>query len=209
MNALQKLTELFGEFPGIGPRQAKRFAYFLLTRPSSYRASLIEEINKLKNEVRTCTLCFRFFSQQHTSQTICTICSGQNRTSALLMIVSRDVDLETIEKSQVFNGLYFVLGGTVPILEKDPTRKVRSNELLERIEKQASSPDGLSEVILAMNANPEGDNTAYYIRTLIEPLREKYSFKISVLGRGLSTGTELEYSDSDTLKNALENRHAT
>jgi recombination protein RecR len=98
-----------------------------------------------------------------------------------------------------------VLGGTVPILEKEPERKVRSRELLKTVEKRAKE-EGLKEVILAISFNSEGENTAQYIKDILSPLCEKYSLKITLLGRGLSTGTELEYSDSETIKNALKNR---
>ncbi|MEK9185117.1 MAG: toprim domain-containing protein, partial [Patescibacteria group bacterium] len=118
-------------------------------------------------------------------------------------IVSRDVDLEIIEKSHSFNGKYFVLGGTVPILDKNPETRIRSRELLKRIEVLDGT---LKEIILALNANSEGENTTDYLKSILSPVVTKHSIKISILGRGLSTGTELEYSDSDTIKNALKNR---
>lgn len=120
------------------------------------------------------------------------------------MIVSRDADFETIEKSHYYNGFYFILGGSVPILEKEPDKKIRSKELLDILKKRATS--GLKEVIIATNLNPEGENTADYITKIISPISKEFNIKTSTLGRGLSTGTELEYSDSDTIKNALKNR---
>ena len=118
------------------------------------------------------------------------------------MIVSRDVDFENIEKSHFYNGLYFVLGGVVPILEKAPENRIRQNELLKLVETKQPA-----EIILAMSLNPDGENTESYLRTILAPLAQAHNVKISTLGRGLSTGTELEYSDTETIKNALQNRH--
>ena len=90
-------------------------------------------------------------------------------------------------------------------IRKNPEIKVRSKELLDLVEKRAKQ-DGLKEIIMAMSLNPEGENTEEYIISLLSPLATHHNIKISTLGRGLSTGTELEYSDSETLKNALKNR---
>ena len=203
MDPLNKLIEYFSEFPGIGPRQAKRFAYFLLTKNPSYLESLSRNITELKQSIKTCGDCFRFFTKDTADSTLCSICRDPHRDLSLLMVVSRDVDLETIEKSRSFNGRYFILGGSVPILEKSPESRIRSKELLRYIERNGTA---LKEIILALNANPEGENTADYLRSLLSPLTERKLFTISLLGRGLSTGTELEYSDSDTITNALKNR---
>ncbi len=201
MNALSKLAELFSEFPGIGPRQAKRFVYFLLTKDPAYLRQLVKLLGDIKEHVHVCTSCFRFFNDER-GNTVCDICRDQSRDHTLLAIVSRDADLEHIEKSRAFKGLYFVLGGVVPILEKEPERKIRLNELMKTI----SSRPHLAEVVLAMSANVEGEHTGDFLTSILNPLAAEQHFKITTLGRGLSTGTELEYSDADTLKNALSNR---
>lgn len=205
MDKIKELTELFREFPGIGPRQAKRFVYFLLTRPNSYLNEFSDVVKELKKHIRVCSSCFRFFPQDAAASVLCTICGSTQRDRASLMIVSKDVDLETIEKSHSYNGLYFVLGGSVPILEKNPDTKIRSKELIASVEKRIKE-DGLKEIIMAMNLNPEGENTEEYVSHLLSPLATHHNIKISILGRGLSTGTELEYSDSETISYALKNR---
>lgn len=202
MNALSRLAELFQEFPGIGPRQAKRFVYFLLTRNPAYMNELSKLLNDIRAHVHTCTSCFRFFNDER-EQALCSICRDAGRDRSQIAVVSRDADLEHIEKSHAFRGTYFVLGGIVPILEKDPERSVRSAELRTHI---AARADTLAEVILAMSLNPEGEHTAEYVQKILAPLATEHGFKITTLGRGLSTGTELEYSDTETLKNALGNR---
>lgn len=204
MNTLQKLTSLFSDFPGIGPRQAKRFVYFLLTRNQSYLNEVSDLITKIKKEIQTCESCFRFFFKNHSGSGVCDICSAKNRDLSILTVVSRDVDLENFEKTGAYNGKYFVLGGSVPILEALPENKIRIKELINAIEMRVN--DGLKEIVLAVNANPEGENTGDYIKKMLAPLVSKHGLKISMLGRGLSTGTELEYSDAETLKNALQNR---
>lgn len=203
MDSTQKLIELFKEFPGIGPRQAKRFVYFLLTRPNGYASELAKLIGEVKSNVVCCDSCFRFFTKNGNSSLTCHICSNKNRDKKSLMIVSHDVDFENIEKTGSYGGYYFILGGTVPILEKNPEKRIRQKELLETISKKIN--EGLEEIIIALNYNPEGENTLFYLNSILKPLTEN-KIKVSTLGRGLSTGTELEYSDSDTIKNALKNR---
>lgn len=119
----------------------------------------------------------------------------------MLMIIERDADFENIEKSKIYEGKYFILGGKVPILEKNPENRIRVSQLKERIK-----DENIKEIILALSVNPDGENTERYVRELLTPLAEKDSIKITMLGRGLSTGIELEYPDSDTLKNAFKNR---
>ncbi|MEK7464124.1 MAG: toprim domain-containing protein [Patescibacteria group bacterium] len=199
MDPISKLTEYFREFPGIGPRQARRFVYFLLTRNAAHLEDMSRLILDIKKSIRICSSCFRFYQDGKT--TMCPICSNASRDASQLMIVSRDVDFEAIEKSKVYNGFYFILGGTIPILDKEPEKKVRLKELTDKIKKNQ-----YKEIILSLNANAEGEHTAEFIRSYLKDKFPSTDFSVSVLGRGLSTGTELEYSDTDTIKNALKNR---
>ena len=202
MDNTDKLIELFKEFPGIGPRQAKRFVYFLLNRNLSYANNLAKLVTEVRATVHSCDTCFRFFPNGNSST--CTICRDENRDKTSLMLVSHDVDFENIERTKFYNGYYFIIGGSIPILEKDPEKRIRQKELLNTIEKRIG--EGLSEIIIALNYNPEGENTLSYLKEILTRLNLVSKVKISTLGRGLSTGTELEYSDSDTIKNALRNR---
>lgn len=206
MSAIDSLTELFSKFPGIGPRQAKRFVYFLLTRDARFIDELVRELKELQKEITTCSSCQRFFVARHHDQTLCTICANQNRDTDVLMLVEKDIDLDNIERSGTFTGRYFVLGGSIPVLEKEPEKRIRSKELLNHIEKTITQHP-LKELVLALSNTPDGDNTARFLEELLTPFSMKYEFKISKLGRGLSTGTELEYSDSETIKYAFQNRY--
>ncbi len=200
MNSIDKLSEMFAKFPGIGPRQARRFVYFILSRNASYAQELVQAINNLKREIAQCSECMRFFPGA--GQSLCSICSDDTRDHAMLMIVPRDIDMEAVEKSGSYKGYYFVLGGVVPILEKEPEKRIRLVELDKRLKKNTE----LKEIILAMNANNDGENTADFLREKLSTAYQGEGLVISVLGRGLSTGTELEYADPETLKNAFLHR---
>lgn len=208
MDTLGKLEEIFRHFPGIGPRQAKRFAYFLLTKNDADLAEFSKLILELKKSVSMCSLCQRFFPVGNKVvdpiSPVCSICADPNRDTDTLMIVGRDIDMQAVERSRAYNGVYFILGGSVPIFDSNPDDKIRQKELLSRI--KGLGQHGLKEVILATSVNPEGEHTAEYILNILKPYVLEFGFKISTLGRGLSTGTELEYSDSETLKSALMNR---
>lgn len=204
MDAIEKLTEIFKEFPGIGERQAKRFVYFLMSRNESYNKNFSNLILDIKKEISQCKDCFRFFILNPNKENKCDICSNPNTDNSVLMIIEKDSDLESVRKSKVYNGKYFILGGLVPIVEKNTNSRIRFNELINKI--NADSKNGLKEIILAFSLNPQGDHTDFYIRNQIKEITDKFNIKISSLGRGLSTGTELEYSDNETLKNALKNR---
>ncbi len=204
MNAIERLTEKFRDFPGIGPRQSKRFVYFLLSRNRAYLEELSRLILEVKKEVHVCTSCFRFFAKNGGGN-LCTQCASKTRDHSLLLLVEKDVDLENIEKTHLYNGLYFVMGGTIPILEKEPETRVRLAELFDRV-KLDSEKNGLKEIIIAFSVNAEGENTTHLVEEKLRTLIEKHELKISHLGRGLSTGSELEYVDGETLKGALKNR---
>ena len=203
MDTFNKLTELFSRFPGIGPRQAKRFVYFLLSTQPGYREELVRLLLDLKNVIAICDDCRRFFTANG-KRNLCPICVDSNRDHNALMVVEKDVDLENIERAKVWQGTYFVLGGSVPILEKKPEERIRLHEFQKLID--ARSKKGLEEIVLALSLTTEGENTTHYLLELLSPLVKKNGFKVSTLGRGLSTGLELEYSDSETIRNALKNR---
>ena len=215
MDTIEKLTEVFKEFPGIGERQAKRFVYFLMSRNPAYAENMSLLIKDLKKEISQCKDCFRFFIHKDKNK-ICEICSNPNIDSSTLMIIEKDSDLESIRKSRTYHGKYFVLGGLVPIVEKNTKNMVRINELISKISTEGGSASGgksqthtksdLQEIILAFSLNPQGEHTDFYVRNQIKDITNTHNIKISSLGRGLSTGTELEYSDNETIKNALKNR---
>ncbi len=203
MNPIDKLAAQFKEFPGIGERQAKRFVYFLLHKHPSYVNDLGAAVLALKNSIRQCASCFLFF--QSDIDRLCDTCSNPATDKSSLMLIEKDADFESIKRSKTYKGMYFIIGGLVPIVTKDTPTFVRTKELSKAIEDRAKSGT-LKEVVLALSLSPQGEHTDLYLREILSPLLNKYGIKIVSLGRGLSTGTELEYSDSETIKNALRNR---
>lgn len=203
MNPIDKLTENFKEFPGIGERQAKRFVYFLLHKNPSYVNELGDGIIGLKDLIHQCPSCFLFFKGDRDE--LCDVCKDTRTDKTSLLIIEKDADYENIKKSKNYSGMYFILGGLAPIVTKETPSFIRIKELLNKIETQAKKDD-LKEIIIALSLNPQGEHTDMYLKEKMFSLQEKYKFKVVSLGRGLSTGTELEYSDSETIKNALRNR---
>jgi recombination protein RecR len=201
MNSIDKLAEIFSHFPGIGPKQARRFVYYLLHRHGNFSKDLITAVENLKRDIVQCAECMRYFAKDGSTNKYCSICSNADRDSEMLMIVPRDIDLDAVEKSGSFRGYYFVLGGSLPVLDKEPEKRIRIKELRQKVENKKGK---ITEIILGMNANTEGENTADYLKEEIKHIAPDIT--VSILGRGLSTGIELEYADPDTLKNALLHR---
>lgn len=223
MDSLEKLVEAFKKFPGIGPRQARRFAYHLLHEEKGRVAELAGLIGKLQGGIAICEKCFRFFSQKNPTETAihqCALCQDQNRDQQTLMIVTQDTDINAVEQRRMYNGLYFVIGKNIELASSDPFALPRLQELRSQI--IDGQRPGLKEIILAMNANTEGEHTAEVVRKSLREVAmtiastgggsggnggtSSGTFRITSLGRGLSTGTELEYSDAETLKSAIDNR---
>ena len=205
MNGLDKLVNYFENFPGIGARQARRFAFHILTLPASEAEELSGLIGNIQSNVIECASCRRFFGRNGGRADICELCADSSRDHNKLLVVERDTDIRSIERSGVYDGLYFVLGGTVPLLQSSENKKLRGGGLKRVIE--ARLPEGLAEVILGFSINPDGENTGRFVESIIKEIPDAESIKISHLGRGLSTGSELEYADPETLKNALQNRY--
>lgn len=207
MTPLDKLIAYFEKFPGTGLRQAKRFAFHVLTLRPDQVQELAELITSIQNSVVECASCHRFFSDSGVKQTECSICRNSNRDHSKLLIVSRDSDIEAIERSGVYDGVYFVLGGTVSLLSNSSQQpeKVRSGALKALVTDKTTSKT-LKEIILAFSINPDGENTSRFVESQLAELITQNSLEISYLGRGLSTGSELEYADPETIKNALAHR---
>lgn len=198
MDPIERLSRLFEKFPGIGPRQATRFVAYLLRASPSLRRDIIDAIQHLGGSVRQCDECQRFHAG---TAKLCGMCGNAQRSISHLAVVANDMDLAALERSGTFRGLYFVLGGTIS-LASERTDGLRIQKLLDSLEKRRTR--GLQEIILAFPANPEGDATAVRVREEIAAAAP--SLTVTALGRGLSTGSELEYADPETIKSALDSR---
>lgn len=201
MNSIEKLAELFEKFPGVGKRQAKRFVYYLLRRNGSYSRDLTNAISRLKDNIRICKDSFQYFYSENPAETLSPIARDPSRDRSTLLVVEKDSDLENLESMHLYRGLYFVLGGSIPVLAKNPDELIRVRELRDIVKKKIDTGE-LHEIILGLSVNPQGEYTLEYLQ---EQLKD-FAVKISILGRGLSTGTELEYSDKETFESAFQNR---
>jgi recombination protein RecR len=202
MSAVDRLAELLRELPGIGPRQARRFVYYMRSRDQGYVRNIAAALADLHRDVSICERCYRMHNR---ASALCPICDNPARDASTLMVVSRDADLEALERSGAYKGLYFVLGGSIPLMERKARERVRIDELVARVEADRQSATPLREVVFALNANPEGEHTESVLREALKASLDA-GIKASRLGRGLSTGSELEYADGETLKAALSHR---
>lgn len=203
MSPIDRITQLFEKFPGIGPRQARRFVQYLLAAPPSLRQDLADQIRELGANTAQCKQCFRWYPKLHQGFPLvtkgspwCDVCANESRDRTTLFVVEKDADIDNVERSG-FRGLYFVLGGTIPLASQEPEKHIRLRELQKRL-----ASESLSEVILGLSATTEGDHTRELLMELL-----KNAPKLTSLGRGLSTGSELEYADPDTINQALANRN--
>ncbi|MEI8130103.1 MAG: toprim domain-containing protein [bacterium] len=200
METLKQLQQLFKRFPGIGERQAMRFAYFLATADENYTRDLIEQVTRLRKNVRRCARCYAL--SENIADGKCPVCNDNTRDKSMLLIVEKDADRDRFMQSRTYSGTYFVLGGLAPAIEKDASTHIRLEELSRLV--SAESKSTLKEIILALSATPDGERTEALVTLQLQKSETK--IPVSILGKGLSTGTEIEYSDADTLGNALRTR---
>src|SRR3989344_5374111 len=145
MNSGEKLEEMFRKFPGIGGRQAKRFVYFLLGQSNGFTEELSGLLTALKKDISQCSKCFRFFPNgglpaptgAQASDKICPACASKTADASPLPVIEKDIDFETVQKSGTYQGLYFILGGLVPIMDKDPAKLIRIKKLVERVKRDS------------------------------------------------------------------------
>lgn len=191
--SLKNLIKNLSQLPSIGPRAASRIALYLLTRPKEDLEGLGEAVKNLKNSLKICENCFNVSEGR-----ICSICSDKKRDQGIICVVETPLELEAIEKTKQFSGLYHILGGVINPLKEIGPNNLKIKELLERLKK-----DRIKEVIIATNPNTEGDTTALYLKRIIEP----YKIKATRIARGLPMGGDIEYADETTLASSLLNRH--
>lgn len=192
--SIQNLIDEFSKLPSVGPRQAARFVFHLLDQPKEEIEKFAKKLFVLK-KIKHCAFCNRAIEMEH----LCAVCKDRDRDRTSICIIEKDTDIESFEKTKRYNGLYYVIG-----TEDEEIQLTRLKELITRI-KQAKKD--LKEIIIATDATLEGETIALYAARQLEELKKIYpELKITRLGRGLSTGSELEYMDEDTLTNALLGR---
>ena len=186
------MIDALARLPGVGPKSAQRIAFHLLKTDREEVARLTSAIDEARSSVGFCKRCFNF------SETpLCHICQDDRRDSSVVCVVEESRDVVAIEKTGQFRGRYHVLLGAINPLEGIGPEQLKVRELLVRLE-----PEGVSEVILCLNPNTEGDVTAMYLARILKPL----GVKVTQLAMGLPVGGDLEYADEVTLGRALVGR---
>ncbi len=196
----EKLEELFREFPGVGPRQAKRFVQSLLYKNKSYLQEMAKYISEIKNELKKCSKCNRFYQSENFNDA-CDICSDQRRDKTKILIIEKTADFENIESLGVWDGQYYLIEKKLKLTEKKPEEKIPLTNFIPMLK-----TGELKEIIFALSLNPEGDITKDYIKNIIKDICLEKEIYITELGKGLSLGSEIEYSDIVTLSEAFKNR---
>ncbi len=190
--AVSRLIDQFNKLPGIGPKTAQRIAYYLIRMPAQEALDLAEIIGSVKNRIVFCTTC-----QNIAESDPCSLCANPARDHSRICVVQEPLDVLSLNKIGIFNGLYHVLNGVIDPMSNIGPEDLKISELLERI--HHNSPQ---EIIIATNTTVEGEATAMYLSKLIQPLGPR----VTRLARGLPAGGDLEYADDLTLTRAFEGR---
>ena len=198
---LARLIESFQKLPGIGPKTARRLAYYLLHVPQTELDSFADALANLKKDTVLCTLC------KNVSETNpCPICSDVRRDKGLILVVEQPLDVLAFERMGRYDGVYHVLHGAINPLDNIGPDEIYIGNLLERVK---DSQINVSEIIIATNPTMEGDATGMYIaKKLDELFTNGNKLKVTRLGMGIPTGADLEYADETTLLQAIEGRRA-
>jgi recombination protein RecR len=191
-SAIARLVAEFHRLPGVGPKSAQRITYHLLRAPEEELKSLAAAIINLKQDTKLCSTCYNI-----TDTDPCPICANVQRDQTRICIVEQPHDIEVIERTGAYKGLYHVLHGAISPTEGVGADSLRIKEVVARLQN-----GGVTEVILATNTNLEGEQTALYLNRIISPL----GISVTRIARGLPFGTELEYADDVTLVRAMQDR---
>lgn len=189
---ISHLIEEFNKLPGIGPKSAERVVFYLLKKPDFEVSEFAKRLSELKQGITTCSNCMTF-----SLTPICSICSDSTRDHQVICIVEDFLDLVALEKTGEFKGVYHVLGGLISPVDGVGPDELTLAELLTR-----ARDAKINEVVLALNPSMEGEATAQYILRILKP----HNIKITRIARGIPIGGHLEYTDSQTLKRALQGR---
>lgn len=190
-DSIKRLIDHFDALPGIGPKNAARLAFHILQRKETAKQFAAD----LQTAADSATFCRR--CQNLSDKEICPLCRDTNRNARQICVVAQGHDIDALEHTGKYRGLYHVLHGTINPLEGITPAELKVKELLERLE-----ADNVTEVILALDVTMEGEATSMYLGKL---LKDK-NVKVSKLARGLPMGSNIEYADEVTLSQALENR---
>ena len=189
---VQELIDELGRLPGVGPKSAQRIAFYLLQTDDDHAVRLADLLREVKERVRFCEICGNVSEEER-----CNICRDARRSQTTICVVEESKDVQAIERTREFRGLYHVLGGAISPIEGIGPDQLRIKELMTRL-----SNAEIQEVIIATDPNLEGEATATYLTRMLSPL----GITVSRLASGLPVGGDLEYADEVTLGRAFEGR---
>lgn len=196
--SLNQLVHELSRLPGVGPKTAQRLAYHLLRSPNEFVQALRDALKAVKEKIHECPVCFAFTEEED----CCHFCKDPMRSNETLCVVEDPADIERIESSGVFRGRYHVLHGAISPLDGVGPQDLKIQALLDRL---APNDDGFSEVnevILALDADLEGDTTVLYLAKILKDM----NIKTSRIAHGVPIGGDIDYIDYRTLGRAIENR---
>jgi len=191
---LERLIQELSRLPGIGPKTAQRLAFHLLRADRTRAGALAQAIEDVKARIGYCERCYNIAEGG-----LCSICASPRRDASLLCVVESALDVLAIERTSEFGGLYFVLHGVISPIDGIGPDQLHVPQLLDRVRE-----DGVAEVIVATDADIEGEATALYLQRAMAPL----GVRVTRPAHGLPVGGDLEYADELTLARAMAGRRA-
>ncbi|QGP91991.1 Recombination protein RecR [Neomoorella glycerini] len=190
---LNKLIVALGKLPGVGPKTAQRLAFHLLNAPAAEAENLAAAILEARRKTHYCSVCGNL-----TDRDPCLLCTDPERDQGIICVVEEARDIVALEKTRQYRGLYHVLQGSISPVDGIGPDQLRVKELLRRLQ-----GGKVKEVVLATNADVEGEATALYLARLLKPM----AVRVTRLAYGLPVGSDLEYADEITLARAFSGRH--
>ncbi len=200
ISVLEKLVHELGHLPGVGSKSAERMAYHILRSPKERAHNLATALMETHEQVFECPTCFNY-----TDETECRYCKDPHRQDDIICVVEEPSDIIRIEASGAFQGRYHVLHGTIAPLEGVGPEDIKTQELLRKVSPQLSTDSNkisISEIILALDADLEGDTTTLYLAKILAPTK----IKITRIAHGVPIGGNIDFIDGRTMSKALENR---
>ena len=194
--SLENVIEALGHLPGVGPRTAERYAYYLFKANPSIARNIADTLVNLHDGVKSCPVTFALIDAD---DDVSPFYSDPTRDKSTILVVEEPLDIYAIEQTHSFHGTYHVLGGAISPIDGITASELHIKELLDRIAK-----DQVSEVIIATNPSVEGESTALLLEKMLH--EKSTTLKVTRLARGLPLGVDLSYADQITLSAALENR---
>ncbi len=191
---IQNLSDLFSNLPNVGPKLSNRLALYLSVNAKDLSKKLIQTLQDVVDKIKTCNICGNVATED-----ICSICADPSRDNKIIFVVEDSLDMNNVESTNEYNGLYHVLGGVLSPINGIGPDELRIQGLIERLK----SGD-VEEVILGLNPNVEGDSTSMYLKNEISKLNS--NLKITRLAKGIPVGSDIEFVSGQTIIDSMRSR---